>query len=98
MNKAHMQLALAIGGAALLTGTVGFSLTQNDNNELSLIHASNTYSIVLSSANAPVLQEGRGEIVDNKGVTWEYSNALSYNEGHVTLDNDGYCGVSADTE
>lgn len=57
------------------------------------VNGANT--IVLDDSNAPVLSNGEGTMVDNKGVTWEYHNASNYNDGHIELNHQGYVGVSA---
>ncbi len=56
------------------------------------------YSMALTNANSPELTNGEGTMTDDKNVTWEYHNAADLNNGHVTINHQGYFGVSASTD
>ncbi len=51
----------------------------------------------LTHDNAPLLNNHSGTMEDEKGVTWEYSNADDYANGHVSIGHQGYFGVSSTT-
>ena len=53
------------------------------------------YLAKLNHDNAPTLTAGEGTMVDEHNITWEYHNASSYANGHVTISNEGYVGVSS---
>ena len=80
-------MAVAIGAA--VSSANGFSILNP------LIALDDPYTIVLDNSNSPVLNNGNGSITDSKGVVWEYSNASNMLNGHVSLLNQGYFGVSA---
>lgn len=53
----------------------------------------------LSADNSPELSSDHtGTMVDSKGVTWEYSGASDYADGHVTIANGGYVGISSSSD
>lgn len=98
MKKFSLKATLGISGLALLT--IGVAVDSDvfnfSNLALRLSHASTPPStITLNSSNSPTLSGGAGTMVDNKGVTWEYFHASDYNNGHVTLNAEGYVGVAA---
>ena len=98
MKKFSLKATLGISGLTLLTVGVAFDsdVFNFSNLALRLSHASASPStITLNNSNSPTLSGGAGTMVDNKGVTWEYFNASDYNNGHVTLDSEGYVGVSS---
>ena len=49
----------------------------------------------LSNGNSPTLSDGSGTMVDSKGITWEYSNALDLENGHVSIKHGGYFSISS---
>lgn len=71
---------------------------------MGMVFASNTnyinktkasaFNIELNSTNKPTLTDGTGTIIDAKGVTWEYYNASDNANGHITLNDGGYFGIS----
>ena len=74
----------------LVAGTLFFSSTH----PITITKASDDKTMVLNSSNSPILSEGEGTMVDSHGVTWEYHEASNNVSGHVTLNHEGYCGVS----
>lgn len=78
--------ALAIGVATLVNGA-----------DMANTRADNTYHLVLNDSNSPAISAGSGTMIDNKGIAWEYSNVSDYNDGHITLNNNGYFGISSST-
>lgn len=81
---------LAAAAASALAVT-GFSSKKS----LKGAKADSTYTLTLDNTNSPALVGGSGTMLDEKGLLWEYSNASSYAEGHVTLNNGGYVGLSS---
>ena len=55
------------------------------------------YNVTLNKNNSPTITNGDGTYVDERGITWEYHNASNYASGHITLNADGYLGVSSST-
>lgn len=90
------KIAGALLGTCLLTSVVVVSINKTTLLNISPLKAEG-YSITLDNSNSPVLSTGDGSMVDSKGVTWEYSNASDYNSGHISLNNEGYFGVSSIT-
>lgn len=90
------KIALVVG-TAVLPGLVVGSLFVTANTSLKLSKA-DTYNITLNSNNQPTLTNGEGSLVDDKNVTWEYHNASSNANGHITLNSDSYFGVSSTTD
>ena len=80
-------LPLVIAGAALL----------HSNNTINPSKASQ-FNAYLNIDNAPELTAGEGAMTDEKGVRWEYHNASDYLSGHVSLNHQGYVGVSSSTQ
>ena len=100
MKKIGLKATLAISGLSLLT--VGVAVDANvfnfSNFGLRLSRASGEPSyIVLNNSNAPTLSAGSATQVDEKGVTWEYSDCASYASGHVAINHQGYFGVISST-
>ncbi len=95
MNKLTLQLLATLTGVSLVGTAVGVEAAQNSDKKILGFRASDNLSIVLNSDNSPTLSNGSGTIVDEKGVTWEYVNASDYANGHVTLNNQSYVGVSS---
>ena len=56
-----------------------------------------TYNCTLDENNSPSLSNGEGTMTDEKNVTWEYHDAFNNSNGHVSLNHDGYFGVSSST-
>lgn len=83
-------------GVSFVVGTI-FAINSHPFTFRPLNADAPTYSIVLNHSNAPEISEGAAAQCDSKGITWEYQNVESYNSGHVTLNNGGYCGISSTT-
>ena len=92
MNKTLNQVVGGILGTTLLASVV---LVGVQNTGLNLSRADNTYTISLNNSNSPTLSGGSATRVDEKGITWEYSNASNNASGHVTLGHQGYCGIKS---
>ncbi len=56
------------------------------------------HSLILNHGNAPTLVNHAGNKVDEHNVTWEYYNANDNASGHISLDHQGYFGVSSSTD
>ena len=100
MKKISLKAILAISGLSLLS--VGVAVDGNifnlSNLGLRLSRASGEpYTTTLNSSNSPTLSGGAATTVDTKGVTWEYSGCATYASGHVTINANGYFGVSSAT-
>lgn len=99
-----MALNRRNGLALIITTTitiVGLAAFFGANEGLSLVRTSAdaSYTITLDNDNSPTLSSGgEGTMTDNKGVTWEYHNASDYNAGHITLNHQGYVGVSQNSQ
>lgn len=78
-------LPAAVAGALFAGSTRSFNPSKAD-----------AYQTVLNSTQQPVLNSsGNGTMVrSTNNVTWEYHNAQDYANGHVSLKNGGYFGVS----
>ena len=87
---------IAIFAAVLPLGVAGTILFAA-NNSIRPSKAS-AYTATLNNANSPELTNGEGTMTDEKNVTWEYHNAADLNNGHVSLNHQGYFGVSASTD
>ena len=87
---------IAIGAAMLPFVAVG-TLFFTANNAIRPSKAS-AFTMSLNATNAPTLNNGEGTMVDEKNVTWEYHNASALNNGHVTLNHQGYFGVSSSSD
>ena len=101
MKKISLKAILGISGLTLLT--VGVAVDGNilnlSNLGLKLSRASSEpYTTTLNNSNSPTLSSGSGTMVDDKGVTWEYSGCANYASGHITLNHNGYCGVSSSSQ
>lgn len=101
MKKFNFKAVLGITGLSLLV--VGVAVDSDifnfSNLALRLSHATPAPgSVTLNSNNSPTLSGGSGTMVDNKGVTWEYSNCASYASGHVSINNGGYFNVSPSSD
>ena len=68
-------------------------------NELGRINDSRALgqTIVLNANNSPTISNHNATRVDEKNITWEYNNVESYASGHVTLNHQGYLGISSNT-
>ena len=94
--KGHLKgffISLGLVGATVSAGVLastnlGLYLKRNQNEG---------YNRVLDNKNQPTLNAGEGTMTDNVGVIWEYHNATSYNNGHVSLSHDGYFGIKSNT-
>ena len=87
-------IILAVAATCTSVGVVS-SFVSNGIISLVRTNADTVYTITLNSSNSPTLSSGAGTMVDNKGVTWEYNNAANYASGHVTLNHEGYLGISS---
>lgn len=87
---------IAIGATMLPLVAVG-TLFFTANNAIRPSKAS-AFTMSLNATNAPTLNNGEGTMVDEKNVTWEYHNASALNNGHVTLNHQGYFGVSSSSD
>ena len=84
-----------IFGTILMPMAVAGSIYAASNNPIKISKAS-TYSTVLNKDNAPTIEGGNATRVDDKNnVTWEYHNVQSYANGHVSLNHQGYFGISS---
>ena len=88
------EIIAAITGPLLLVGAC-FYASNGGNLLMRQLTASNERTVRLSNLNSPTLSNGSGTIVDDKGVVWEYYNASDYSQGHITLNHQGYFGVSS---
>ena len=70
--------------ATIIQGNAGFKSTQ-----------ASAFTTTLNHNNAPTLSNGEGTMVDEKGITWEYSNASNSSTGHVVLNAQSYVGISS---
>lgn len=94
--KGHLKgffISLGLVGATVSAGVLastnlGLYLKRNQNEG---------YTRVLDDNNQPTLNAGEGTMTDSVGVIWEYHNATSYNNGHVSLSHDGYFGIKSNT-
>ena len=84
---------IAIGATMLPVMVVG-TLFFTANNPIRASKAS-AFTMSLNASNAPALNNGEGTMVDEKNVTWEYHNASSLNNGHVSIGHQGYFGISS---
>ena len=57
-----------------------------------------TYFVALDNSNSPTLDAGEGTMIDENNVIWEYNNAANNPNGHITLNHQGYFGVSSSSE
>ena len=83
-----------IGTLLSVAGIAGAIISANTG--FNVIKAS-SFTTTLNSNNSPVISAGAGTTVDDKGVIWEYSNVSDYNSGHITVNAQGYFGVSSST-
>lgn len=90
------ELTASLAGAMFLV----CSIVAINNNHSSLINKLNAvgHTLTLGNNNSPVLSNGEGTVVDDKGVTWEYSNASDYSQGHIKLNHQGYFGISSTSQ
>ncbi len=86
--------ALIFGLTLLPITAVGLSYVANNASNFRLTKAS-AHTVVLDDSNAPSLSGTSGTMVDDKNVTWEYSNASVYDSGHITINPTGYFGISS---
>lgn len=93
-NRKTFYITTVVLQTLAMTGVI-FVASHHEN--ALFARANNAATIVLNSSNSPTLVDGEGTIQDSKGVTWEYHNAEDYNNGHVSLDHEGYFGVSENT-
>lgn len=77
-----------VSAGVLASANLGLFLKRNQNEG---------YTRVLNNENQPDLDNGEGTMTDNAGVIWEYHNATSCNNGHVTLSHGGYFGIKSTT-
>ena len=87
---------ISVIGAAMLPVMIVGGLYIASNGSIRLSKAS-AFSMSLNANNAPTLNNGEGTMVDEKNVTWEYYNASALNNGHITLNHQGYFGVKSNT-
>jgi hypothetical protein len=90
-RSTFIQIVAAISGPALLVGAVFFAT----NNFLAKPVRASAYTATFNHNNAPTLDEhGDATITDHRGIIWEYHNATSYADGHISLNHEGYFGIS----
>ena len=90
--------AFVVIGSVLLPLTTAGALFFGSSDLLKPSKADGT-SIVLDENLQPTLDgSGDGQLLDQKGVKWEYHNAASYPSGHVSIGHQGYFGVSSSTD
>ena len=98
MKKFSLKATLGISGLALLVvGVAVDSDVFNFSNLALRFSRALDYNITLNHGNAPTLSGGSGTMTDEHSVTWEYNNCASYASGHVTINKDGYFGISSST-
>ena len=85
-------ILIAITSALTLTGVVA-SFVSSKSFMMNL--SANNYSVALNHNNAPTLNNGEGTRLDDKNITWEYHNASNSANGHVSISNEGYVGISS---
>ncbi len=88
--KTNICAICLIASSALMVGAY-FSVTTKT---FIISKANDDKTLVLDTANSPILSSGEGTMQDEKNVTWEYHNASDYALGHVSLTHEGYFGVS----
>lgn len=88
------KASLIIGLTLLPITAVTISYAANNASGFKLTKAT-PYTLTLDSSNSPDLSGGNGSMVDEHNVTWEYHNASSFANGHITIGADGYFGVSS---
>ena len=90
--------AFLIIGTVLLPLTTAGALFFGSSDLLKPSKADGT-SIVLDENLQPTLDgSGDGQLLDQKGVKWEYHNAASYPSGHVSIEHQGYFGISSSSD
>ena len=96
MNSKLIKLT---GGilSTVLAGSVVFVTLYQSSSQMTKSYAS-AYTDVLNVGNSPTLSAGSGTMVDSRGVQWEYYNAANLGGGHVQLNPNGYCGISANSD
>ena len=82
-----LSTGIVVGTIGAVCATKGFNVFDRS--------VADANTLVLNSANSPVLTDGSATRVDDKNVTWEYSNASDYVSGHVTLNHQGYFGIAS---
>lgn len=82
-------LGATVSAGVLASGSLGMFLKRNANESYD--------PRVLDNTNQPDLNNGSGTMTDAKGTIWEYSNADDYASGHVSLNHEGYVGISSTT-
>ena len=94
--KIGLKAILGITGMSLLAVGVAVDggVFNFANIALRMSRATGT-SVVLNNSNAPTLSGGAATRVDDKSITWEYSNCASYASGHVKINAGGYFGISS---
>ncbi|MBO4855992.1 MAG: hypothetical protein J5511_01280 [Bacilli bacterium] len=85
---------ISVIGAAMLPVVIVGGLYIASNNNIRLSKAS-AFTMSLNANNSPTLSNGAGTMVDEKNITWEYSNASDLANGHVSLNHQGYFGISS---
>lgn len=92
-NKVLKIISLSSLGAMVVSIGAAFAVRESKK-AIQKIKAS-TYSMVLDNSNSPTLVAGTGTMVDDKQVTWEYSGAQNFATGHVSLQHEGYMGITS---
>ena len=82
-------LGVTVSAGVLASGSLGIFLKRNANEGYD--------PRVLDNTNQPDLTNGSGTMTDEKGTIWEYYNADDYASGHVSLNHEGYVGISSTT-
>lgn len=95
MRSVDKKKAFYITCITIPSLVMGGVFVATSSNNGTFARASNDKTMVLDSSNSPVLSSGSGTVTTEKGVIFEYHNALDYASGHVSLTHQGYFGVSS---
>ena len=94
MNKTLTQVVGGVLGTTLLAAT---AVAVGNGTVIGRSASASAYSTILNANNSPTIVNEQAVVVDDKGVTWEYQGVQNYNNGHISLKNGGYFGVSPET-
>lgn len=94
MNKTLTQV---IGGVLSTTLLAATAVAVGNGSVIGSSASASAYSTILNANNSPTIVNEQAVVVDDKGVTWEYQGVQNYNNGHISLKNGGYFGVSPET-
>ena len=88
--------AFLIIGSVLLPVLAAGAIFVGSNNTIRPSSAASPTT--LNSSNRPTLSNGAGSMIDDKEVTWEYYHAVDNPTGHISLQHNGYVGVSSSSQ